>query len=97
TRFEPVPRLRGFNHWFTLVTPIRLASQARAVWQCQPVLSLSRLLPALPRTSGVRLPPASPDCCDSPVEGHFLPPGNTAPHGAPAPRGSGRPPAWHAA
>src|SRR6266702_3890913 len=92
TRFEPVPRLRGFNHWFTLVTPIHLASRARTVWQCQPAPSLSRLLPALPRISGVRLPPASPDCCDSPAEGPYTPPEHTAPHGALAPHGSDRRP-----
>ena len=32
TRFEPVPHLSGFNHWFTFVTPLCLASQARTVW-----------------------------------------------------------------
>ena len=66
TRFEPVPRLRGFNHWFTLVTPLCLASRARTVWQYRPVPSLSGLLAALPCASRVRLPSASPDCCDSP-------------------------------
>jgi len=99
TRFEPVPCLRRFNHWFTRVTPICLASRARAVWQYRHDPSLSRLLSALPRTSGVRLPPASPDCCDSPAEGPYTPPGNTAPHGARPPHEMGpwpAPPAGNA-
>ena len=32
TRLELVPPLRGFHHWFTFVTPFRLACRARAVW-----------------------------------------------------------------
>jgi len=32
TRLEPASLLRGFNHWFTSVTPFRLAQQAQAVW-----------------------------------------------------------------
>ena len=59
TRLEPVPRLRGFKHWFTLVTPICLASRAQVVWQYQPVPALSGLLAALPCTSRFRLPSAS--------------------------------------
>ncbi len=83
TRLEPVPHLSGFNHWFTLVTPLDLACRARTIWQYWHVPALSGLLPTLPRTSGVRLPSASPDCCDSP-ERRVLSPaaGYTAPRGA---------------
>jgi hypothetical protein len=52
-------------------TPLRLASRARAVWRCRPVSSLSGLLPALPGASQVRLPPASPACCDRPAAEPF--------------------------
>ena len=31
TRLEPASLLRGFNHWFTSVTPFRLAQRAQAV------------------------------------------------------------------
>jgi hypothetical protein len=77
TRLEPVPRLRRFNHLFTLVTPVCLASRAPAIWWCQPVPSLSGLLAALPRTSRIRLPSASPGCCDSPEERVSHPPPGT--------------------
>jgi hypothetical protein len=40
TRFEPVATLRGFNHWFTCVTPSRLACRTQTVWQYRPVPSL---------------------------------------------------------
>lgn len=51
-RFEPEAPLRGFNHWFTRVTPSDLASRTRAVWQYQPVPTLSRLLPPSPAIPG---------------------------------------------
>ena len=38
--------------------------------------------PARPCVSRVRLPPASPHCCDSPEVGIYTPHGSTAPHGA---------------
>ena len=63
---ELVPCLSGLNHWFTFVTPFCLACRARTVWQCRPVPALSGLLAVLPSASSVRLPSASPDCCDSP-------------------------------
>ena len=44
--------LRGFHHWFTRVTPSDLASRTRAVWQYQPVPTLSRLLPPSPAIPG---------------------------------------------
>ena len=58
-RFEPVPRLRRFNHWFTLVTPSRLVRRTRTIWQYWPVPALSGLLPTLTSTSWVRLPSTS--------------------------------------
>jgi hypothetical protein len=82
TRFEPVPRLRGFNHWFTNVAPVRLACRTRTVWQYRPVPALSGPLPTLPRTPGVRLPSASPIRCDGPAVGPCTPPGFEAPRGA---------------
>ena len=57
-RFEPEAPLRGFNHWFTRVTPSDLASRTRAVWQYQPVPTLSRLLspsPAIPGSGCLQL------------------------------------------
>jgi hypothetical protein len=65
-RLEPMPRLRGFNHWFASATPSRLACRTRAVWQCRPVPSLSGLLPPAPCASRARLPPASATRCDGP-------------------------------
>ena len=52
-------------------TPLRLACRARAVWRYRLVPSSSGLLPALPGASQVRLPPASPGCCDSPAAESF--------------------------
>jgi hypothetical protein len=60
-------RLRGFE---TLVPHVHLPAllagpgPSGSAW---PVPSLSRLLSALSRTSGVRLPSASPACCDRPA------------------------------
>ena len=65
-RLEPMPRLRGFSHWFALATPSRLACRTRAVWQCRPVPSLSGLLPSTPCASRAGLPPASATRCDGP-------------------------------
>jgi hypothetical protein len=74
--------LRGFDHWFLRRTPLRLACRARAVWQCRPVPSLSRLLPTRACASRLRLPPASMACCDRPQVGPCTPPGCMAPRGA---------------
>src|SRR5260370_1430121 len=70
-RLDPEAPLRGFNHWFTRVTPSDLASRTRAVWQYRPVPTLSRLLPALPGDPRIRLPPASPGRCDDPAAEPF--------------------------
>ena len=56
TRLEPAYPLRGFNHWFTFVTPFRLAYRTRAVWQCWPVPPLSGLLPPSPALPGSGCP-----------------------------------------
>jgi hypothetical protein len=32
TRLELAPRLSGFNHWFTFVTPLCRACRTRTVW-----------------------------------------------------------------
>ena len=47
--------------------------------------------PALTRSSGLRLPPASPGCCDSPAARSLTPPDPTAPRGA-RPRAPSSPP-----
>jgi hypothetical protein len=81
---EPVPHLRGFNHWFTRVTHSHLASRARTVWQYRCIPSLSGLLPTLTGVSRIRLPSASPRCCDSPAAAvSHLRSIHMAPHGAP--------------
>jgi hypothetical protein len=59
TRFEPASLLRGFNHWFTLVTPSVSLSERWTVWQCRSASPSSGLLPPSTRASGIRLPPAS--------------------------------------
>ena len=51
-----VSRLRGFHHWFTRVTPSRLACRTRTVWRCRPVPSLSGLLPPDPAPPGSGCP-----------------------------------------
>jgi hypothetical protein len=63
-------------------TPSRLASQARVVWQYQPVLSLSGLLPPSPRLPGqAALSFTRP--LRRPSDGVLRPPfGNAAPRGA---------------
>jgi hypothetical protein len=65
-RLEPMPRLRGFSHWFAFTTPSRLACRTQAVWQCRPVPSSSGLLPPVSRASRTGLPPASATRCDGP-------------------------------
>jgi hypothetical protein len=65
-RLEPMPRLRGFDHWFALAAPSRLACRTQAVWRYRPVPSLSGLLPPAPCASKARLPPASTTRCDGP-------------------------------
>src|SRR4051812_39649171 len=47
-------------------TPVRLACQARAVWQYRPVLSLSGLLPPPSAPPEIDCPPASSGRCDDP-------------------------------
>src|SRR5690606_19405051 len=73
-RRSPSPYPPGLSWCFSLKersaagssrTPSRLACRTRPVWRSQGVPSLSGLLPALPGVSRVRLPPASPHCCDS--------------------------------
>jgi Formate/nitrite transporter len=82
-RLEPVPHLRRFNHWFTRVTPTRLARRTRTVWQYRSVPALSGLLSTLPGASQVRLPSASTQPLRRPGgEGLSPPLGNTAPRGA---------------
>ena len=73
TRFEPAPRLRDFNHWFTCVAPSDLAGRTRIVWSCRYVPPLSGLLPALAGVPRIGLPPASARRCDGlPVESFHL-------------------------
>jgi len=63
-RFEVGTALKGLYDTGSSRTPSRLAHQTRPVWQYQAVLTSSGLLPALPSTSRVRLPPASTGRCD---------------------------------
>jgi hypothetical protein len=81
-RFEPV---RGLREVQPLVH-LRYASLS-----CSPDPSHLAVLarpgfdgaaPTRPCVSRVRLPPASPNCCDSPEVGTYTPHGSTAPHGA---------------
>jgi hypothetical protein len=58
-RFGAGTPLTELCHWFTLVTPSRLDCRTQAVWQYQPVPSLSGLLPpslASPRSGCPHLP-----------------------------------------
>jgi hypothetical protein len=67
--------------WFTslrLSVSLALAGH-RAVWQCRVAPPLSRLLPALPCASRVRLPSASPSSCDRPERRVSHPPSVTGP------------------
>jgi hypothetical protein len=71
TRLEPASALRGFNRWFTLVTPFRLAERAQAVWWYRPASPSSGLLPPSPALPGSGCPQLSPGCCDSPTPEPF--------------------------
>jgi hypothetical protein len=55
---------RGYLDTDVSRTPSRLACRTQPVWQYQTVPALSGPLAALPGTSRVRLPSASPPCCD---------------------------------
>ena len=55
--FEPVRVLRGFNHWFTCVTPLCLARRTPAIWWCWPIPALTGLLPPDPASPGSGCPP----------------------------------------
>jgi len=59
TRLEPASLLRGFNHWFTSVTPFRLAERALDRLVVPARLAFVRAAPALTRASGIRPPSAS--------------------------------------
>src|ERR687892_1439112 len=89
TRFEPVPDLRGFHHWFlhSYTSPSCLPDPSRLAVPARPVVV--EAAPTPPCASRARLPPASMACCDRPQVGPFTPPGCLAPRGAP--RSSGRP------
>src|ERR687892_1469249 len=88
TRFEPVPDLRGFHHWFlhSYTSPSCLPDPSRLAVPARPVVV--EAAPTRPCTSRVRLPPASATCCDRPQVGPFTPPGCLAPRGAPRSSGS---------
>jgi hypothetical protein len=66
-RFELVVSLEGLHNAGFSRTPFCLASQAQAVWQYQPVPSLSGLLPPSPASPGSGCPQLQPACCDSPA------------------------------
>jgi hypothetical protein len=59
TSLEPASLLRGFNHWFTSVTPFRLAQRAPRRLMVPTRLAFIGAAPALTRASRLRLPPAS--------------------------------------
>ena len=88
--FDPGSTLKGVLALVHFVTPLRLVRRARPVRQCPDVASLSELLAALPRSSGVRLPSTSPGCRDNPAAGSCTPHEPAAPRGAPALRGRDR-------
>jgi hypothetical protein len=71
TGFELVSPLEELYNGGSSRTPSDLACQAPAVRQCRRALSLSGLLSAFPGVSRVRLPPASPACCDRPAVESF--------------------------
>lgn len=58
----------------------RLPGTRRPIVPARPVVV--RAAPILPRGSGIGLPSASTDCCDSPLAGSRTPPDPTAPRGA---------------
>jgi len=72
-RLEPVRSIERLSDAGSSRTPSCFACRARTVWECRPASSLSGLLPALPCTSRIRLPSASPACCDRPEVGSFHP------------------------
>ncbi len=76
------PHLRGFWHWFTCVTPFRLACRARAVRQSLRVTSSSGPLPPSPTAPGVRLPQLHRAAATAQRVGSHTPPDPTAPRGA---------------
>jgi hypothetical protein len=89
TRFEPAPRLRDFNHWFTVVAPSGLACRTRTVWQYRSVPSLSGPLATIPGVPRIRLPPASIGPLRRTNGGGLPPPLDyLAPRGAPPSRGT---------
>jgi hypothetical protein len=73
TRFEPVPDLRGFHHWFlhSYTSPSRLPDPGRLAVPTRPVVV--EAAPTQPGASRVRLPPASVACCDRPQVGRRTP------------------------
>jgi hypothetical protein len=69
TRLEPASLLRRFNHWFTSVTPLRLAHWA--IWWCWPASPSSRLLTPSPALPGSGCRQLHQGCCDSPTTEPF--------------------------
>jgi hypothetical protein len=67
TRLEPARSIKELSHWFTGVTPSGLACRAQAVWQYQPVSSLSWLLPPSPAIPGSGCHQLQQGCCDNPT------------------------------
>jgi len=65
-RFEPVYLLRGVRRWFLTYTfPSRLPDPDHLAVPARP--GVVRAAPTLPGVSRLRLPPASPPCCDRPA------------------------------
>jgi hypothetical protein len=62
-RFEPVQLLRDVNVGSSR-TPFRHARRTQAIWQYRPAPALSGPLATLPGATRIRLPSASPPCCD---------------------------------
>ena len=58
---------RGFHHWFlrTCTSPSHLTGPGHLTVPTRP--AVVGAAPALTRTSGLRLPPASSGCCDNPT------------------------------
>ncbi len=81
TRLESAWTLRGVNHRFTFVTPFRhrLPDPGRLAVPTRP--DVVRAAPTLPCASRIRLPSASPGCCDSPTAG-LIPLGTSVLRGA---------------
>ena len=68
---EPAFHLRGFHHWFlhSYTCPPCLPGPGRLAVPTRPVVV--EAAPTLPGASRVRLPPASPGCCDNPAAEPF--------------------------